>query len=63
MADKIFSEKEVTQGFILYLENALIEFEQPHNFNGIERIKIYQNAFKKAILQMESEKAKKEQSK
>jgi len=47
-----FTDDEMDEGFMFYLENALIEFEQPHQYDNVQRIRIYKDAFKKAIKQM-----------
>lgn len=50
---KEISEKErkIMLAFMHYLDNALIVFEEPHNIkSNRERIEIYYEAFKEAVL-------------
>ena len=43
------TEKELDRMFTQYLENALIEFEAPHNMNETERLDVYRKAFHKVV--------------
>ena len=43
------TEKELDRMFTQYLENALIEFEAPHNMDESERLDVYRKAFHKVV--------------
>lgn len=40
---------ELDKLFLLYLEEALCIFEEPHNYNNAERLDQYRKAFHKVV--------------
>ena len=54
---KNVDEAKIMMAFMHYLENVLIVFEEPHNItDNQERIGIYYQAFKEAVLPLMSAK-------
>lgn len=53
--EKNIDEKKIMMAFMHYLENALVVFEEPHKIeDNRERIGIYYEAFKEAVLPLVS---------